>query len=110
VGLTAFAVQDAHFLFTSTGQQWLVVAGARAQFTGLGKINGAGDFGFLLTALDGAVSGGGGVDRFRIKIWDRMNPADPSDDVVVYDNQFGAPDGADPTAPLGAGSIAIIKR
>jgi len=108
--VTGFAFQARNLVFSSARSEWLVIAGARAQLRGVGKINGAGDFGFLLTALDGAVSGGGGVDRFRIKIWDRMNPADPSDDVVVYDNQFGAPDGADPTAPLGAGSIAIIKR
>ena len=82
----------------------MVIAGARAQLRGVGKINGAGDFGFLLTAIDGRAPGGGGVDRFRIKIWDRTN------DVVVYDNQYGSADDADPTTALGGGDIAIFKQ
>jgi hypothetical protein len=33
-------------------------------------VNGAAGFGFLLTAVDGQVTGGG-IDKFRIKIWDK---------------------------------------
>jgi hypothetical protein len=36
---------------------------------------------FPLTATDGQVSGGGGVDKFRIKIWNINNGG-----VIVYDN------------------------
>jgi hypothetical protein len=107
-GLIIFEARNMSFV--SARYEWLVVAGGRAQFKGVGKVNGAGSFGFLLTATDGALTGDGRVDRLRIKIWDRMNPADPGDDVVVYDNQYGAADGANPTAALGGGSIAILRR
>lgn len=63
------------------------------------------DYGFLLTATDGAVGGGGGADRFRIKIWERARGT------VVYDNRRGSSDdldGANPQA-LGGGSIVIHR-
>jgi hypothetical protein len=81
----------------------LVVAGARAQFKGEGTINGGGRYGFMLTAIDGQVNGGG-VDKFRIKIWDKNNGA-----ITVYDNQMGASDNSNPTTALGGGNIVIHK-
>ncbi|MCZ7570216.1 MAG: hypothetical protein M5U01_16745 [Ardenticatenaceae bacterium] len=78
---------------------------ARAQYKGSGTINGAGDFGFMLTAIDGQIKGGGGSDKFRIKIWDKNN-----EDTIVYDNQMGADDGADPTTVIGGGGIVIHAR
>ncbi len=63
--------RSADLNFQSTVYEWLVVAGARAQYKGTGTINGAGDYGFMLTAIDGQVNGGGGTDKFRIKIWDK---------------------------------------
>jgi len=50
---------------------------------GRGRINGGGDYGFLLTAIDGQLNGQGGTERFRIKIWDRAT------DLVLYDDQLG---------------------
>ena len=70
---------------------------------GVGTVNGVGGYGFELTAWDGQVPGGGGVDRFRIKIW-FGNPGN-----VIYDNLMNAADGADPTTALGGGSIQIHK-
>jgi len=81
-----------------------VVAGASAKFKGSGSINGAGDFGFLLTAIDGQINGGGGVDKFRIKIVDKTS------DVVVYDNKRGEADDSDAATALGGGSIIIHKK
>jgi hypothetical protein len=80
-----------------------VVAGARAQFKGVGTINGQGSYGFMLTAIDGALPGGGGADKFRMKIWEKATG------VVVYDNQLGAADDGDPTTVIGGGSIVIHK-
>jgi hypothetical protein len=80
------------------------VAGAKAQYKGVGTINGAGNYGFLLTAIDGQLNGGGGTDKFRMKIWDNNNNG-----VIVYDNKIGAADGADPSTVLGGGSIVIHK-
>jgi hypothetical protein len=40
----------ANLEFHSTSYQWLVVAGAKAQYKGSGTMNGSGEYGFLLTA------------------------------------------------------------
>ena len=68
-GNTEFQFKLANFNFKSTSYEWLVVSGAKARYRGVGTVNGAGSYGFELTAWDGQVNGGGGVDRFRIKIW-----------------------------------------
>jgi hypothetical protein len=103
-GQTEFHFKVAGLNFHSATYEWLVVAGARAQYKGTGTINGAGSYGFLLTAIDGQISGGGGADKFRIKIWDRSDG-----DRIVYDSQTGASDSADPVTTLGGGSIVIHK-
>lgn len=100
-GNTQFQFQMAYLAFRSTAYEWLVVAGARAQFRGSGTINGAGDYGFLLTAIDGQVPGGGGTDKFRIKIWGRQGGG------VIYDNRLGAAESSDEATELGGGSIVI---
>jgi len=97
-GSTNFQFKTADLHFKSTSYEWLVVAGAKAKFKGEGTINGAGNFGFMLTGIDGDLKGGD-VDKFRIKIWD-------SGDNNVYDNKIGEDDDAEPTA-LGGGSIVI---
>jgi hypothetical protein len=88
VGTTAFQFQSAALDFYSDVYQWMVVAGARAQFKGTGKLDGADGYQFLLTAIDGQVAGGGGRDRFRIKIWHYDDAL--QQDVVDYDNQLNA--------------------
>ena len=104
-GNTEFQFHAGNLNFKSSVYEWLVVAGARAQFKGTGTINGSGNYGFLLTAIDGQINGGGGSDKFRIKIWDKNNG-----DAVVYDNQIGNLDTADPTTLLGGGSINIQAK
>ncbi len=103
-GNTEFQFSVANFKFKSTAYEWLVVSGAKARYRGTGTVNGAGSYGFELTAWDGQVSGGGGVDKFRIKIWNKN-----LGNGVVYDNMMNAADGADPTTALGGGSIVIHK-
>lgn len=102
-GDTQFAFHVANLIFKSTSYQWLVVAGPKAQFKGDGTINGSGAYRFMLTAIDGQEKGGGGVDKFRIKIWDDLSGQ------IVYDNQKGANDNSDAATPLGGGSIVIHK-
>jgi len=100
-GNTEFRFQAAGFSFHSTSYDWLVIAGAKAQYKGSGTINGTGDYGFMLTAVDGAMNGGGGVDKFRLKIVNKTTGA------VIYDNQLGADDSGTPTTVLGGGDIVI---
>jgi hypothetical protein len=102
-GQTEFQFKVADLNFRSDSYDWLVVAGAKAQFKGSGTINGSGDYMFMLTAIDGQINGGGGVDKFRIKIQDR------SSGIVVYDNQLGTGDNEDPATAIGGGSIVIHK-
>ncbi len=99
-GETSFQFKVAGLDFASQSYDWLVVSGARAQYKGVGSVNGTSGFGFLLTAIDGQRNGGGGTDRFRIKIWNITTGG------MVYDNQMSASDGATPLA-IGGGSIVI---
>ena len=102
-GKTEFHFRAGALNYHSSLYQWLVVAGARAQYKGTGTINGAGNYGFLLTATDGQAPGGGGGDGFGIKIGDIAGGA------IIYDNQLGATEDFEtaPTQALGGGSIVI---
>lgn len=81
-----------------------MISGPEAQHKGLGTINGSGEYGFLLTANDGQVNGGGEVDRFRIKIWDTASGT------VVYDNQVGDAGDTAATNAIEGGSIVIHAK
>jgi sugar lactone lactonase YvrE len=99
--------------FHSTIYEWLVISGAKAQYKGTGTVNGSlgpdgvSGYGFLLTTNDGQLTGGGGVDKFRIKIWDKLTGA------VVYDNVLDptATDNIDNAKPqnISGGNILIHK-
>lgn len=96
-GNTQFQFHVAGMNFNSTSYDWLVIAGTKAQYKGTGMINGAGNFGFLLTAIDGL------PDKFRIKIWDKTTGE------VIYDNMPGASDDSNPSAVIEGGSIVVHK-
>ncbi len=100
-GNTEFQFHVAKMNFRSTVYEWLVIAGAKAQYKGSGTVNGGGDYGFMLSAVDAALSPSADVDLFRIKIWDKVT------DSIYYDNQMGAAEDADPTTAIGGGSIVI---
>ena len=110
VGETEFQFQAGDFKFKSTSYEWLVVAGAKAQYKGVGTVNGVAGFSFLLTAYDGDGGPGsnstGGPDKFRIKVMGNGGG-------VVYDNNVSLTpsddiDYADPQA-IGGGSIVVHK-
>src|SRR5207253_8535301 len=65
-GETEFQFQEGNLNFHSSTYSWLVVSGYMAQYKGTGTINGAGNYNFMLTARDGDISGGGGVDGIRM--------------------------------------------
>jgi hypothetical protein len=105
-GNTQFQFAAAGFQFVSTSYDWLVIAGAKAQYKGTGTIaNTNGTFAFMLTATDGDMKGGNaaGPDKFRIKIWNTDNGT------VVYDNVLGGSDDLDAANPqaIGGGSIQV---
>jgi uncharacterized protein len=90
-GNTQFQFHAAGFNFSSISYDWLVVAGSKAQFKGIGTINGEGVYKFMITADDSS------PDTFRIKIWQEVNGVE----IVVYDNGS--------QQPLGGGSITVHK-
>jgi hypothetical protein len=96
-GNTEFQFHVADLNFKSTSYDWLVTAGTKAMYKGTGTINGTGEYKFMLSAIDGS------PDKFRIKIWDKVTGE------VIYDNQLGAADDADPAAAIQGGSIVIHK-
>jgi hypothetical protein len=104
-GNTEFQFHVADLNFHSNTYQWLVIAGPTAKFKGTGTINGMGNYGFMLTATDEALTPSTDVDLFRIKIWDIDNS-----DAVVYDNKMGEADDSDAGTPLQGGSIVIHNK
>ncbi|HLF52382.1 T9SS type A sorting domain-containing protein, partial [Flavobacterium sp.] len=103
-GNTEFQFKAGDFNFKSNFLEsgTLVISGAKATYRGTGTVNGAGNYGFMVSAIDGQITGGGGADKFRIKIWDKS-----IGNAVVYDNQINFAENADANAPLGGGSIVI---
>jgi hypothetical protein len=98
-GQTEFGFKAGSIDFYSTGYDWLVVVGPKAQFRCSGTVNGASGYFCLVTVVDGKASGG--ASAFRIKIWNAAG--------VVYDNVPGAPDDLDRAAPqaVGGGSVVV---
>jgi hypothetical protein len=103
-GQTEFKFKAGSLNFHSTSYDWLVIAGAKAKYKGVGTINNSGNYGFMISAIDAALTSSTDVDLFRIKIWDKDNG-----DAIVYDNQMGADEDADPATAIGGGSIVIHK-
>lgn len=103
-GNTEFQLHAGDLNFNSESYEWLVIANARAMYKGVGTINGEGNYGFMLSAIDEKLTPSTDVDLFRIKIWDKNNG-----DAIVYDNKMGAEDDADPTTAIVGGSIVIHK-
>lgn len=77
-----------NLLFKSTHYDWLVVAGYKALFRGTGTINGAGEYFFIVTAVDDS------PDTIQIKVWD-------ANGMVIYDMTI--------LQPIGGGNISIKK-
>jgi len=103
-GVTQFQFKTGNLNFHSDSYEFLVIAGAKAIYKGVGTINGEGNFGFMLSVIDADVNDNDSheVDKFRIKIFDNNGK--------VYDNQVGeADDNADPTTEISGGSIKIHK-
>ena len=110
-GETQFQFHAGSLNFHSQSYEWLVIAGARAQYKGVGTVNGVAGYGFILTAIDGPLPGGGGIDKFRIRIYARN--IDGSEGGLVYDNQDtgGLNDALDPArTALGGGNIVIHAK
>ena len=105
-GNTEFQFHAGSFNFHSSNYSWLVITNHKAMFKGVGTINGAGNYGFIISVIDAALTpDSGDTDMFRIKIWDKNN-----NDAIVYDNQLGDEENAEPTTEIAGGQIVIHKK
>ena len=59
----------------------------------------------MLTGIDAALTPNTDVNLFRIKICDKDNG-----DNIIYNNQMGDADDADPATAIGGGSIVIHNK
>jgi hypothetical protein len=102
-GETEFNFEVGNFNFHSDSYQWLVVSSFKAQYRGTGSVNGVSGYDFRVTGYDGQVSGGGGIDKFRIKI--------TRNGQTVFDNRMGQPEDIDQADPqqIAGGSIVIHR-
>jgi hypothetical protein len=93
-GNTEFLFHPAGLNLHSSSYEWLVVPGSDdAIFKGMGTINGAGEYKFMLWAGDAK------PDTFRIKIWEED---EAGVETVIYDNGFDQ--------AIGGGSIVIHTK
>jgi hypothetical protein len=99
-----FHLQKAKQSFKAESFQWLVLAGPRAQLQGIGTLDGQGEYGFMLTVMDGKLMPGKADDLVRIWIWDQATGQ------VIFDSQIGESLLADPTTPIRGGSIVIHQK
>lgn len=89
--------------FNALNFDYLAISGAKAQYKGSGKIVGdQSGYSFIMTVIDGQATGGGGVDKIRLKIYNKNTGA------IIYDNQPGASDADDPTTAVGTGSTIVV--
>ncbi len=100
-----FSAGNFHFKSSAYDEMTLVISGAKATYRGTGTVNGSGDYGFMVSAIDGQINGGGGIDKFRIKVWDKTDG-----NKVVYDNQIESAENADATSlHLAAARLSSMK-
>ncbi len=99
-GNTEFQYHMANLNFHSEDYQWLIIAGPKAIFKGNGTINGSGDYGFIIFAIDEELTESTDIDMFRIKIWNKDD-----NDEIIYDNNV-----EEEGTELGSGQIVIHKK
>ncbi len=76
--------------FSALTSEYEVLSDSKVRFQGTGKFNGESGYSFTLTVIDGQAPGGGGVDKFRIRIWNK------STGTVVFDTQANDGNDAEP--------------
>jgi probable HAF family extracellular repeat protein len=96
-GQLRFDLRATGLSFRADAWSWMRISGDEVRLAGTGSLNGVGGYSFVLTAVDGALSGAGkSDDRFRL----RISHATTTGEVVDYDNGLET---------LGGGNIVIHR-
>jgi hypothetical protein len=102
-GENQFEFKLGDFEYNALNFDYLVIQGAKAQFKGTGKITGGqSGIAFIMTVIDGDLDGTG-IDKVRMKIYNKNNGK------IIYDNQPGASDAANPVTGIGTNSNVVIQ-
>jgi hypothetical protein len=102
-GETQMEFKVGEFEFNALNYEYLAVDKFKAQFRGSGRITGGqSGIAFIMTVIDGNITGGGGVDKLRMKVFNKNTGQ------VFYDNQPGAGDADAPTVAVTTGSMVVI--
>ena len=102
-GQTSFIFSPAGMTFKGASYDWLVISGYEAICKGSGTINDTGNYGFELFGIDEKIKGEAGMDKFRLRIWEKATGK------TIYDNGLGGPDSIAPTTSISDGSVNIHK-
>lgn len=106
IGNTEFQFHAASLNFHSGSYDWLVINNHKAMYKGTGTINGAGNYGFMISVIDAErTPSNDDTDMFRMKIWDKDNNG-----AIIYDNQLGYEENEDPITEITGGQIVIHKK
>jgi hypothetical protein len=100
-GQAVFNFAAAGLSMTSLSYQWMVVSKPYVWLRGSCTVNNVSGYEFLISAVDGQLTGGGGSDKFRIRIWRK------ADGLVTYDNLPGGGLNSVATTVTSNGDIAI---
>ncbi len=100
-GQAVFNFAAANLSFSSLSYRWMVVSKPYVWLRGAGTVNNVSGYEFLISAIDGQLTGGGGSDKFRIRIWKA------SDGTVIYDNMPNMALNATAVTVTANGDIAI---
>jgi hypothetical protein len=108
-GETELGFDAGDFQFNALNYDYLVVDKFKAQFKGSGKISNElgviqSGISFVMTVIDGQVKDGGGVDKIRMRIFNKNTGQ------VYFDNMPGASDADAPVTAIDAnGNIQITS-
>jgi hypothetical protein len=101
-GNVTFHLNKANFKVHSNDLDWLVVVNDMALFSGKASVNNIPGYTFVVSLVDGQITGKKNPDLFRILLWD-------SNGTIVYDNEPGRQSYERATEAIIQGSVVFHR-
>ncbi len=101
-GNLTFHLNKANFKVHSNDLDWLVVVNDMALFSGKASVNNIPGYTFVVSLVDGQITGKKNPDLFRILLWD-------SNGTIVYDNEPGRQSYERATEAIIQGSVVFHR-